>query len=92
MNKETGEETEIPRNHYTESHLRSILKGVTWRIVATSTIIAIAYFTTGDVSLALQIGAIEFLVKLLLYYLHERAWQLVPRGGIRRMFGIKPKG
>ena len=85
MNKETN----MQRNKYTESHLRSILKGLTWRVVATSTIIAIAYFTTGDVSLAFQIGAIEFLVKLLLYYLHERAWQLVPRGGIRKMFGLK---
>ncbi len=66
-----------------ESHIRSLLKGLTWRVVATSTIIAIAYFTTGDISLALEIGFIEFFLKLLLYYLHERAWQLVPRGTIR---------
>lgn len=74
-----------------ESHLRSILKGLTWRFIATGTIIAIAYFKTGDVTLALEIGAIEFVFKLLLYYLHERAWQLVPRGGIRKMFGFKKK-
>ncbi len=69
-----------------ESHTRSVLKGLTWRVVATSTIIAIAYFTTGDISLAIEIGFIEFFIKLLLYYLHERAWQMVPRGGIRQMF------
>ncbi len=45
-----------------ESHLRSILKGLTWRVVATSTIIAIAWFKTGDVSLALEIGFIEFFI------------------------------
>ena len=61
-----------------ESHLRSILKGITWRILATLTTVAIAYFVTGDVKSALGIGGIEFFGKLLLYYLHERAWQLAP--------------
>lgn len=69
-----------------ESHLRSIVKGLTWRIIATSTIIGIAYFSTGDISLALEIGAIEFVIKILLYYLHERAWQLAPRGTFRKLF------
>ena len=69
-----------------ESHLRSILKGITWRIIATLTIIIIAYFKTGDVTLALEIGAIEFFIKFALYYLHERAWQLAPRGSIRQLF------
>ena len=72
-----------------ESHLRSLLKGLTWRVIATSTIIAIAYFKTGDVTLALEIGAIEFFIKLLLYYLHERAWQMAPRGMIRKIFKSK---
>jgi len=74
---------------HTESHLRSLLKGLTWRIIATSTIIAIAYFKTGDVTLALEIGFIEFFIKLLLYYLHERAWQLAPRGAVRKIIKTK---
>ena len=74
-----------------ESHIRSILKGLSWRCVATATIIALAYWKTGDISFALELGAMEFVIKFLLYYMHERAWQLVPRGGIRKMFGIKPK-
>lgn len=68
-----------------DSHLRSILKGITWRIVATTTIIIIVYFTTGDISGALTIGAFEFVIKFLLYYFHERAWAQVPRGGIRKL-------
>ena len=69
-----------------ESHLRSILKGLTWRVIATVTIIIIAWYKTGDVTLALEIGAIEFFIKFALYYLHERAWQLAPRGSIRKYF------
>lgn len=72
-----------------ESRLRSLLKGLTWRVVASGTIIAIAYFTTGDMDTALKIGAIEFIIKLVLYYLHERIWQLVPRGSVRQIVGIK---
>lgn len=69
----------------TESHLRSILKGLTWRIIATSTIIGLAYWKTGDISFALELGALEFVIKLVIYYLHERAWLLVPKGKIRKL-------
>jgi len=69
-----------------ESHLRSVLKGVTWRILATATTVTIAYFITGEVQQAFTIGGIEFFGKLLLYYLHERAWQMAPIGTLRRIY------
>ena len=69
-----------------ESHLRSIFKGLTWRIVASTTILIITYFMTGEIETALKVTGVEFVVKLLLYYLHERAWQQVPRGKIRQIF------
>jgi len=69
-----------------ESHLRSILKGLTWRIIASTTILIITYLTTGEMDTAITVAGIEFFVKLLLYYLHERAWQIVPRGSIRKRF------
>ncbi|MEL6656773.1 MAG: DUF2061 domain-containing protein [Bacteroidota bacterium] len=72
-----------------ESRLRSVLKALSWRVIATTTIIAIAYFTTGNIEDALKIGAIEFFIKFALYYLHERAWQMAPRGSVRKMFGNK---
>ena len=68
---------------YRESHLRSLLKATSWRMLATLTTTIIAYFITGEVETALTIGGIEFVLKFVIYYLHERAWQLVPRGGIR---------
>ncbi len=72
-----------------DSHLRSVLKGISWRIIATTTTTAIAWIATGDVATALTIGGFEFFIKLLVYYLHERAWLLVPEGGVRKFFGIK---
>lgn len=74
-----------------ESHTRSLLKAITWRIIATSTIIIISYLTTGSIGEALQIGGIAFFIKFALYYLHERAWQLVPRGSVRKTLGLPIK-
>lgn len=70
----------------TESHLRSIIKGLTWRIIASTTILIITYLTTGEMDTAIKVATVEFFVKLLLYYLHERAWLLIPRGTIRKIF------
>jgi len=75
-----------------ESHLRSVLKGVTWRIIATSTTITIAWLVTGEVDAALKIGAVGFVLKIFVYYLHERAWQMAPRGSIRSIFKGKRGG
>ena len=76
-------ETESPR--YRESHIRSLLKALSWRIVATTTTGIIAYFITGNVMAAIAIGGIEFVAKFFIYYAHERAWQLVPRGTFRHL-------
>ena len=64
----------------TESPLRSAVKGVTWRLVATFTTILIVYFITGEQAKALQIGAIEFVPKFVVYYFHERAWVRISFG------------
>jgi Predicted membrane protein len=69
-----------------ESKFRSFLKALTWRVVATTTIFIIAYLTGGDLDMAITIASIEFFVKFALYYLHERAWQMAPRGSIRKIF------
>jgi len=79
----------LPQQPHVESHLRSIIKGLTWRVIATSTIFIITYLTTGEVKTAATIASIEFPVKLLIYYLHERAWILVPRGKIRKLNPFK---
>lgn len=67
-----------------ESHLRSVLKAFTWRVVATTTTAVVAFIVTGKISTALTIGAWEFLVKLGVYYMHERLWQWIPRGTVRK--------
>ena len=68
-----------------ESHLRSVLKAVTYRIIGTMTTGILAFMVTGDFLASLTISALEPLTKTIVYYLHERAWQVVPRGHVRRL-------
>ncbi len=77
-------EVHVAPSEQRESPIRSLLKAFSWRIVATTTTALIAFFITGDVATAISIGSIEFVLKFFIYYLHERAWQLVPRGTFRR--------
>lgn len=57
-----------------ESQRRSLAKAITWRIVATSTTMAIVFGFTGKLLLAGGIGLVESLSKMLFYYIHERLW------------------
>lgn len=72
-----------------ESTLRSALKGLSWRLVATTTIIVIIYLKTGQIDSALEIGAMEFVIKYLLYFGHERLWAQIPLGSVRKVFKKK---
>ena len=62
-----------------ESHERSIVKGISWRIIATTDTFLVVFIITClldqcSVENALKIGGIEFFLKLLIYYAHERVW------------------
>lgn len=53
---------------------RHLFKTLTWRLLGTSDTILISWVLTGNPLSGLKIGLAEVLSKLLLYYLHERAW------------------
>ncbi len=57
-----------------ESHKRSILKALTWRVLATMVTIFVVYFLTKKVALALGAGFIDAAIKMVVYYGHERVW------------------
>jgi uncharacterized membrane protein len=68
-----------------ESHLRSLIKGISWRIIATTDTILVVVLITclfGQCSIedALKIGFIEFFLKYAIYYVHERIWQKIRKG------------
>ncbi len=59
---------------YRETNQRSIVKGISWRVVATTTTIIIVYVFFGRLDLAIAAGMFETVLKVGLYWAHERAW------------------
>lgn len=57
-----------------EKHQRSVLKGITWRVIGTLDTIFLSWLFTGSVNIALTIGGVEVFTKIFLFYLHERLW------------------
>ena len=63
-----------------ESHQRSIVKAVTWRIIGTLDTFLLSLLVTGNAKYAVSIASVEALTKIILFYLHERVWRMVRWG------------
>ncbi len=59
---------------FKESKKRAIVKTVSWRILATLTTALLVYLFTGELGIAISVGLLEMIAKMVLYYLHERVW------------------
>ncbi len=57
-----------------EKHYRSVVKGITWRIIGTADTIFLSWLFTGEIESALKIGLAELVSKIILFYIHERVW------------------
>ena len=60
-----------------DSHFRSILKAVSWRITGSIDTFVLSFIFTGSVKVAGPIAGAEAITKIILYYLHERAWSVI---------------
>ena len=65
-----------------ETNTRSIAKAISWRVIATTITFSIAYLLTGEVTTALEIGALDMVFKLISYFFHERIWGRISMGKI----------
>lgn len=63
-----------------ETHVRSVLKAVSWRTLGTLDTFAISWLLTGRVEIAGSIAGLEIVTKIAWYYLHERVWAAIPWG------------
>ena len=59
---------------FEESAMRSVLKAISWRVLATLTTTILVYLFTGSTEIAVTIGLLEAVAKMALYYFHERFW------------------
>jgi len=75
---------------YKDAHYRSIVKALSWRILATLTSMSLAFAFIRKLFLSVEDGAIEAIIKLLIYYLHERVWLVIPFGKMKHPVSALP--
>jgi uncharacterized membrane protein len=59
---------------------RSLAKTVSWRVLGSIDTALVSYVVTGNLVFATSIASAEVITKMILYYLHERAWARVKWG------------
>ena len=53
---------------------RHVAKTISWRVVGTADTMILSWVITGSWEAGMQIGLADVSTKMLLYYIHERAW------------------
>ena len=59
---------------------RSFVKALSYRIWGTLSSVAVAYIITKNASLSITIAFWETVVKVFIYYAHERGWNYIQWG------------
>lgn len=67
-----------------ETHTRSIVKSLLWRVVATLTSLVVTYEFTHSLGLATTVSLVGAAIGTALYYIHERIWDSVHWGRTKR--------
>lgn len=63
-----------------DTNYRSLVKTLTWRLIASLTTMILVFTFTGEWSEAFAVAGFEVVAKLIFYYLHERAWTHIKWG------------
>ena len=77
----------LQRRGWSQTPRISFIKAVSWRLLGSIDTFFLATLITGNAFTGLKIGGTELLTKIVLYYLHERAWARLPEGSVRKWFG-----
>ncbi len=59
---------------------RSIAKTISFRIIGSGANFIFAWFMTGDVAFATGLVVFQWTVIMVIYYIHERAWDHIQWG------------
>ncbi len=65
---------------HADTHYRTVVKTITYRIVIVISIFIVTYITTGEIGDALAITSITAVTGTILYYIHERVWNSIHWG------------
>lgn len=63
-----------------ESHSRTLMKSITWRIIAVIVAFIVAYAFTRKPLESGGIAIVANLINMIIYYIHERIWNKISFG------------
>lgn len=63
-----------------ESNSRSIAKAISYRALGSLSTGLIVFVFSGSITVSLGVGALDVVLKMALYYLHERVWNYISYG------------
>ena len=67
------------------NYKRHIAKTVSWRLIGTLDTIVLSGIISGSWKIGMAIGGVEIFTKMILYFLHERAWYKFSKYGIKKL-------
>ena len=73
-----------------EKHSRTVVKAISWRVVATLTTMIAVYIFTKEPMISLGVGVVEVIAKITFYYLHERIWHKIRWGTEKHPLSVFP--
>ncbi len=63
-----------------DKHKRTILKTISFRIIASLITMIIVYIFTKELIISFAVGIVEAISKMIFYYIHERVWDTINWG------------
>lgn len=63
-----------------DSHARSLAKAFSYRVLGSMSTAALVLLFTGNWKVSISAGILDSIVKIVLYFLHERLWNHIPFG------------
>jgi uncharacterized membrane protein len=80
ISEKSDNKKSLKASRNSEAPVRSIAKSISWRVVGSIDTLVISWLLTGEVAMALQITSVEFITKMVLYFFHERLWNVIKWG------------
>lgn len=62
------------------SQKRHMKKAISWRLISIIITTLLAWTITGDLAIGAAIGSVDAIIKLFIFYIHERVWHKHRKG------------
>lgn len=58
------------------SRKKTLMNTITWRVTASIITVTIVWFVSGELIIAGAVALLEVIIKMIVYYFHERVWEM----------------